>query len=59
MSKWLDKEDYCIAEQLNIVCYHCTKEWCHYCQQNEQDRQRFLREIACEIPVEDIYESIF
>ena len=46
MSNKTDKKDYCVAEQLDTVCYHQSMESCQLCKRNEDDRKRLLQEIG-------------
>ena len=46
MSENMNKKEYCIAEQLDTVCYHQSTEFCQRCKQVEDDRKRILQEIG-------------
>ena len=46
MSNQTDKKNYCIAEQLDTVCYHQSTKFCQLCKRNEDDRKRLLQEIG-------------
>ena len=49
MSKQTDKKDYCIAEQLDIICYHQNMDFCQLCKRNHDERIAFLQEIGIAI----------
>ena len=46
MSENMNKKEYCIAKQLDTVCYHQSTEFCQRCKQVEDDRKRILQEIG-------------
>lgn len=39
-------EKYCLAEQMDTVCYHRSREACELCRRAEEDRKRIMREIS-------------
>lgn len=46
MSKQTDKKEYCVAEQLDTICYHQNTEFCQLCKQNHDDIKRLLQEMG-------------
>jgi len=49
MSKQTDK-DYCVAEQLDTICYHQNMRTCRLCERIYNEKNRFLQEIGIAIP---------
>jgi hypothetical protein len=46
ISKQIDKKEYCVAEQLDTICYHQNTEFCQLCKRNHDDIKRILQEMG-------------